>query len=80
MIYMSPRGKILDREKIEELSGLSEMVILCGHYEEGVDQRALDYWNAEEISIGDYVLTGGELPSPWCLSIRWHVCFRRAGG
>ena len=62
VIYMSPRGKILDREKIEELSGLSEMVILCGHYE-GVDQRALDYWNAEEISIGDYVLTGGELPA-----------------
>ena len=62
VIYMSPRGKILDREKIEELSGLSEMVILCGHYE-GVDQRALDYWDAEEISIGDYVLTGGELPA-----------------
>lgn len=62
VIYMSPRGKLLDREKIEELSGLSEMVILCGHYE-GVDQRALDYWNAEEISIGDYVLTGGELPA-----------------
>ena len=62
VIYMSPRGQILDREKIEELSGLSEMVILCGH-NEGVDQRALDYWNAEEISIGDYVLTGGELPA-----------------
>lgn len=62
VIYMSPRGKILDREKIEELSKISEMVILCGHYE-GVDQRALDYWNAEEISIGDYVLTGGELPA-----------------
>ena len=62
VIYMSPRGKILDREKIEELSGLSEMIILCGHYE-GVDQRALDYWDAEEISIGDYVLTGGELPA-----------------
>ena len=62
VIYMSPRGKILDREKIEELSALEEMVILCGHYE-GVDQRVLDYWDAEEISIGDYVLTGGELPA-----------------
>jgi tRNA (guanine37-N1)-methyltransferase len=62
VIYMSPRGRILDQEKIEELSRLDEMVILCGHYE-GVDQRALDYWNAEEISIGDYVLTGGELPA-----------------
>ena len=56
VIYMSPRGKILDREKIEELSKIPEMVILCGHYE-GVDQRVLDHWNAEEISIGDYVLT-----------------------
>lgn len=62
VVYMSPRGKILDAEKIEELSHLDELVILCGHYE-GVDQRVLDYWEAEEISIGDYVLTGGELPA-----------------
>ena len=62
VIYMSPRGRILDQAKIEELSQLDEMVILCGHYE-GVDQQVLDYWNAEEISIGDYVLTGGELPA-----------------
>lgn len=62
VIYMSPRGKILDEKKIKELSQLDDMVILCGHYE-GVDQRVLDYWNAEEISIGDYVLTGGELPA-----------------
>lgn len=62
VIYMSPRGKILDREKIEELSEIPELVILCGHYE-GVDQRVLDHWDAEEISIGDYVLTGGELPA-----------------
>ncbi len=62
LIYMSPRGRILDMKKIEELSKLEEMVILCGHYE-GVDQRVLDYWKAEEISIGDYILTGGELPA-----------------
>ena len=62
VIYMSPRGKILDEGKIKELSQLNDMVILCGHYE-GVDQRVLDYWDAEEISIGDYVLTGGELPA-----------------
>lgn len=62
IIYMSPRGKILDEEKIRELAGLDSFVILCGHYE-GVDQRVLDYWDAEEISIGDYVLTGGELPA-----------------
>ena len=60
IIYMSPRGKVLDRSKIEELARLDEMVILCGHYE-GVDQRVLDYWNMEEVSIGDYILTGEEL-------------------
>ena len=52
----------MDQDKISELSELDELVILCGHYE-GVDQRVLDYWNIEEISIGDYVLTGGELPA-----------------
>ena len=58
IMYMSPRGKVLDQAKIEELAQLDEMVILCGHYE-GVDQRVLDYM--EEVSIGDYILTGGEL-------------------
>ena len=62
VVYMSPRGRILDEEKIKELANLDGFVILCGHYE-GVDQRVLDYWDAEEISIGDYVLTGGELPA-----------------
>lgn len=62
VIYMSPRGKILDAEKIRELSEMDGFVILCGHYE-GIDQRVLDYWDAEEVSIGDYVLTGGELPA-----------------
>ena len=62
VIYMSPRGKIIDLPKLKELSCESEIVILCGHYE-GVDQRVLDYWDAEEVSIGDYVLTGGELPA-----------------
>ena len=60
MIYMSPRGKILDRTKIEELAELGEITVLCGHYE-GVDQRIIDEWDMEEISIGDYILTGGEL-------------------
>ena len=62
VLYMSPRGKMLDQEMIEALSREESLVILCGHYE-GVDQRALDYWNMEEVSIGDYVLTGGELPA-----------------
>lgn len=61
-IYMSPRGSVLNQQKIEELVEADELVILCGHYE-GVDQRVLDHWNMEEISIGDYILTGGELPA-----------------
>lgn len=61
-IYMSPAGKTLTQEKAEELSGYEVVNILCGHYE-GVDQRVLDHLIDEEISIGDYVLTGGELPA-----------------
>ena len=59
IIYMSPKGKVLSQQKIEELSGLDDMVILCGHYE-GIDQRILERYDIEEISIGDYILTGGE--------------------
>jgi len=60
ILYMSPRGKILDYRKVLELSRETEIVVLCGHYE-GVDERILEYWDMEEISIGDYILTGGEL-------------------
>jgi tRNA (guanine37-N1)-methyltransferase len=62
VIYLSPQGKRFDQEKAEELSGLGHIVLLCGHYE-GVDERVLDEIVDEEISIGDYVLTGGELPA-----------------
>lgn len=62
VLYMSPRGKVINREKIEEFSREEEITILCGHYE-GVDQRVIDHWNMEEVSIGDYILTGGELPA-----------------
>lgn len=62
VIYMSPRGEMLDGALAEELSKKEEITILCGHYE-GVDQRALDMLGAREVSIGDYVLTGGELPA-----------------
>lgn len=62
VIYMSPRGRLLNKTIIEDLSHEDELVILCGHYE-GVDQRVLDHFGAEEISVGDYILTGGELPS-----------------
>ena len=60
LIYMSPRGSVLDYPKVTELSGEKELIVLCGHYE-GIDERILEYWEMEEISIGDYILTGGEL-------------------
>ena len=59
-VYLSPRGRRLDQRIVEELAKEDELVLLCGHYE-GVDQRALDTCVDEEISIGDYILTGGEL-------------------
>jgi tRNA (guanine37-N1)-methyltransferase len=62
VIYMSPRGEMLSGDMARELSGKEEITILCGHYE-GVDQRVLDKLGAREVSIGDYVLTGGELPA-----------------
>ncbi|MBP3310499.1 MAG: tRNA (guanosine(37)-N1)-methyltransferase TrmD [Ruminococcus sp.] len=61
-IYMSPKGRVLDQQKAIELSKMENILIICGHYE-GVDQRILDKIVDEEISIGDYVLTGGELPA-----------------
>ena len=62
IIYMSPRGRVLDQEKVQSLAKLDQIVILCGHYE-GVDQRVIDHWQMEEISIGDFITTGGELPA-----------------
>ncbi len=62
-IYFSPRGKRLTQTKVERLSKKGWLILLCGHYE-GIDQRIIDGgWIDEEISIGDYVLTGGELPA-----------------
>lgn len=62
IIYMSPRGKTLKQNMIKNYLNFEHIIILCGHYE-GVDQRVIDYFDMKEISIGDYVLTGGELPS-----------------
>ncbi len=62
VIYMSPQGKVLNQKKVVELSKEKHLILLCGHYE-GIDQRVLDEIVDEEISIGDYVLTGGELPA-----------------
>ena len=61
-IYLSPKGRTLCQQKVFELAAEEELVLLCGHYE-GVDQRAIDLFIDEELSIGDYVLTGGELPA-----------------
>ena len=61
-IYMSPQGKTLTQQRLKELSRLDNVCILCGHYE-GVDERLIEEYIDEEISIGNYVLTGGELPA-----------------
>lgn len=61
-IYMSPRGEVLKQKKVVELSKENHLIILCGHYE-GVDQRVIDKYIDEEISIGDFILTGGEIPA-----------------
>ena len=61
-IYLSPQGKVFDQQRARELSQFDEIVLLCGHYE-GVDQRVLDMIVDEEISMGDFVLTGGEIPA-----------------
>ena len=61
-IYLSPKGETLVQQKVFSLLSYERLVLLCGHYE-GVDQRVIDLFIDEEISIGDYVLTGGELPA-----------------
>ena len=61
-VYMSPQGKTLNQQRLKELADIKNICVLCGHYE-GVDQRLIDSFIDEEISIGDYVLTGGEIPA-----------------
>ncbi len=61
-VYMSPKGKILNHDTAKRLSRYDDLIILCGHYE-GIDERAIEEVVDEQISIGDYVLTGGELPA-----------------
>lgn len=61
-VYLSPKGSVLTQQRVRELAQMPRLFLLCGHYE-GVDQRVIDRITDEEISIGDYVLTGGELPA-----------------
>lgn len=62
IIYMSPQGEVLTQQKVQELAQEPWLILLCGHYE-GIDQRVLDELEVEELSVGNYVLTGGELPA-----------------
>lgn len=70
LIYMSPKGRTFDQKRARELSELDRIVLLCGHYE-GVDERVIEEIVDEELSIGDFVLTGGELPA---LAVADAVC------
>ena len=62
LIYLTPQGKTLTQQRVKELAGMEHLVPLCGHYE-GIDERVIEELRPEEISVGDYVLTGGELPA-----------------
>jgi len=62
VIYMSPQGKLFDQQKAEELTKYDNLILLCGHYE-GIDERIIELEIDEELSVGNYVLTGGELPA-----------------
>lgn len=71
-IYLSPQGRVLDQKKAIELAQENHLILLCGHYE-GIDSRVTNHFIDEEISIGDYVLTGGELPAMVLMDavVRW---------
>lgn len=75
LVYMSPKGKTFNQQKAVDLSRLDRLVLLCGHYE-GVDERVIEEIVDEEISLGDYVLTGGELPA---LTVADAVCRMLSG-
>jgi len=62
LIYLTPQGKTLTQKRVAELSQMDNIALLCGHYE-GIDERVIEELQPEEISVGDYVLTGGELPA-----------------
>ena len=61
-IFLSPKGRVFNQNIVKEYANISDLLLLCGHYE-GVDQRVIDLYIDEELSVGDYVLTGGEIPA-----------------
>lgn len=73
VVYMSPRGKVLNQRTAERLASYGRLAILCGHYE-GVDERVIEEIVDEEISIGDYVLTGGEIPCCILVDVVGRLC------
>lgn len=75
LIYLTPQGKVLTQKRVKELSELPFLALLCGHYE-GIDERVIEELEPEEISIGDFVLTGGELPA---LALVDAVCRLQSG-
>lgn len=62
IVYMSPKGSLLNQKLVVDFAKANHIILVCGHYE-GIDQRVIDHFNMQEVSIGDYVLTGGELPA-----------------
>lgn len=62
IVYMSPKGSLLNQKLVVDFAKVNHIILVCGHYE-GIDQRVIDHFNMQEVSIGDYVLTGGELPA-----------------
>ena len=74
VIYLSPQGKVLTQNKVQELAEEEHIILLCGHYE-GIDQRVIDEIVDEEISIGNYVLTGGEIPA-MVLKMKIHMILK----
>jgi len=66
VIYMTPQGRVFDQKTAEEFAKEEELIFLCGHYE-GIDERVIEEIVTDQVSIGDYVLTGGELPAMVCI-------------
>lgn len=75
IVYVTPRGKVLNQQKIDELTSLNHVAFLSGRYE-GIDQRVIEHYDMDEISVGDYVLSGGEIPIMTIID----ACVRRLSG